>query len=256
MKTLSIQQPWATLIAAGIKDVENRTWRTSYRGKLLIHASGKKVPKSIYEQLPLEWANLIYNAAYMGNISNLNELPTGAIVGYVDLTDCVEKTDSIWDGGPDCIKFIMKNAFTFDEPIRDVKGKLNIFEFPIEEENLPSAHRVELKEPSVEGDEFVMPISRQNYDELMANKDSDFLLYTTDELEDLLLKENCESADMKQKFSTIRFMINDGSTIRHQMVDSESVNFITDDEKKQTRMNLYGEDMIDLAYEFVIGKKI
>lgn len=39
MKTISIKQPYATLICAGIKDVENRTWSTEYRGKLLIHAS-------------------------------------------------------------------------------------------------------------------------------------------------------------------------------------------------------------------------
>ena len=27
MKVLSIQQPWASLIVAGIKDIENRTWK-------------------------------------------------------------------------------------------------------------------------------------------------------------------------------------------------------------------------------------
>ncbi len=41
MKALSIIQPWASLIATGIKDVENRTWRTNYRGEFLIHASAK-----------------------------------------------------------------------------------------------------------------------------------------------------------------------------------------------------------------------
>lgn len=38
MKVLSIQNPWAVLVAAGIKDVENRGQRTNYRGRLLIHA--------------------------------------------------------------------------------------------------------------------------------------------------------------------------------------------------------------------------
>lgn len=41
MKALSIKQPWASLIAQGIKDIENRTWKTSYRGRIYIHASGK-----------------------------------------------------------------------------------------------------------------------------------------------------------------------------------------------------------------------
>ncbi len=42
MKTLSVKQPWSTLICTGIKDVENRTWRTEYRGPLLIHASAQE----------------------------------------------------------------------------------------------------------------------------------------------------------------------------------------------------------------------
>ncbi len=41
MKALSIRQPWAWLIANGYKDIENRSWRTNFRGEFLIHA-GKK----------------------------------------------------------------------------------------------------------------------------------------------------------------------------------------------------------------------
>ena len=40
MKTLSVKQPYASFICHGIKTVENRTWSTDYRGKILIHASG------------------------------------------------------------------------------------------------------------------------------------------------------------------------------------------------------------------------
>jgi len=41
MKALSIRQPWASLIMAGIKPVENRTWKTNFRGRIWIHA-GKR----------------------------------------------------------------------------------------------------------------------------------------------------------------------------------------------------------------------
>lgn len=41
MKALSIKQPWASLIAQGIKDIENRTWKTKFRGRIFIHASAK-----------------------------------------------------------------------------------------------------------------------------------------------------------------------------------------------------------------------
>ena len=35
MKAITIKQPWASLIVHGIKDIENRTWRTNYRGRVL-----------------------------------------------------------------------------------------------------------------------------------------------------------------------------------------------------------------------------
>lgn len=41
MKTLAIRQPWVSLIAEGDKTIEVRTWGTTYRGPLLLVASGK-----------------------------------------------------------------------------------------------------------------------------------------------------------------------------------------------------------------------
>jgi activating signal cointegrator 1 len=46
MKTLTIRQPWAELIAQGKKDIEVRTWKTNYRGKIAIHA-GKVIDTDI-----------------------------------------------------------------------------------------------------------------------------------------------------------------------------------------------------------------
>lgn len=42
-RALSVRQPWASLIAAGRKSIEIRTWRTDYRGPLAIHAAGARV---------------------------------------------------------------------------------------------------------------------------------------------------------------------------------------------------------------------
>src|ERR1700694_3122793 len=39
MKALSLWQPWASLIAMGLKEFETRHWATSYRGPLVIHAA-------------------------------------------------------------------------------------------------------------------------------------------------------------------------------------------------------------------------
>lgn len=44
MKTLSIQQPWASLLAEGVKPIELRGWSTSYRGQILIRASKSIMP--------------------------------------------------------------------------------------------------------------------------------------------------------------------------------------------------------------------
>lgn len=42
MKVITIKQPFATLIAAGIKEYEFRTWKTKHKGEILIH-TGKGV---------------------------------------------------------------------------------------------------------------------------------------------------------------------------------------------------------------------
>lgn len=44
MKAISIKEPWATLIKNGEKTIETRTWKTEYRGKLLLCCS--KYPKT------------------------------------------------------------------------------------------------------------------------------------------------------------------------------------------------------------------
>jgi|GEM_PF-4590028 len=38
VRCLSVRRPWANLIVAGYKLIENRTWTTGYRGRVVIHA--------------------------------------------------------------------------------------------------------------------------------------------------------------------------------------------------------------------------
>jgi hypothetical protein len=42
MKTITLFQPWATLISIGAKRIETRSFSTNYRGPLAIHASKEK----------------------------------------------------------------------------------------------------------------------------------------------------------------------------------------------------------------------
>lgn len=78
MKVITIKQPFATLIAEGLKEYEFRTWRTKYRGEILIHA-GKGVDKKAMKKFEK------YNLDY----------PSGCIIAKVNLTDCVYIDDKV-----------------------------------------------------------------------------------------------------------------------------------------------------------------
>lgn len=43
MKALTLHEPWATLVALGVKTIETRSWSTAYRGPLAIHAALRPV---------------------------------------------------------------------------------------------------------------------------------------------------------------------------------------------------------------------
>ena len=78
MKVITLKQPWATLIAEGIKKYEFRSWKTNYRGKILIHAS---VTIDKQDMKRFEHLNLTY--------------PIGKIVAEVELVDCLELDDKL-----------------------------------------------------------------------------------------------------------------------------------------------------------------
>jgi hypothetical protein len=110
MKALSVQQPYAYKIIFERKDIENRTWRTNFRGTVAIHASMKFHPDA--EDL---------------SDKQKKKLVRGAIIGVVDVVDCVEEHKSKWFGGP--IGFVLKNPRPLKEPI-PCKGKLNFWDVP------------------------------------------------------------------------------------------------------------------------------
>ena len=53
MKAITVWQPWATLLATGQKHNETRSWKTSYRGEILIHAA-KTDHSGILLHIPME----------------------------------------------------------------------------------------------------------------------------------------------------------------------------------------------------------
>lgn len=131
MKVLSVRNPWAWLILHG-KDVENRTWRTKYRGKLGIHASkvwekGFKNPSSFFT-LP-QWESMSEEYKRILIFASQSKIPCSAIIGEVDLVDVTFKKDSIWSVNGQ-YQWVFENPVFYGENfIPDVKGKLGIWEF-------------------------------------------------------------------------------------------------------------------------------
>lgn len=90
MKAITVYQPYATLAVhrgkAGIpaKTYETRSWATSYRGPLAIHAA-KRHPAIVLDTLPAYIAQAIRMEL---REMLLEDLPTGCIVGGGNLVAC------------------------------------------------------------------------------------------------------------------------------------------------------------------------
>lgn len=90
MKALTICEPWATLIADGHKRVENRTWRTTHRGPLAIHAG-----KSLARYTELARAPDAFRARYGVPLPARATLRPGAVLAIATLEDVVTLTDLV-----------------------------------------------------------------------------------------------------------------------------------------------------------------
>lgn len=133
MKALTILQPWASLIAAGAKKIETRSWATKYRGPIAIHA-GKALPQIGYDMLcdgPAE------------EILRNEIIEYGKVIAIAELVDCIEMTDK-WIANLPSLEFdfgfydagryawILENVRPI-EPI-PAKGKQRLWEWEGEQQ--------------------------------------------------------------------------------------------------------------------------
>jgi hypothetical protein len=174
MKTLSVRNPYALLLCAGIKDVENRGYSTKHRGPLLIHATGvgcswlnssdmprglkrrirqaadDDIDKSLWDKDVAAFDMIIRRCVSHYHLpDDMDEVkdpkqalvdalkkygppfPEGSIIGQVDLIDIVTDSKSEW-ALPYKKHWIIENPILFDTPIKNVKGRLNLWDFDIE----------------------------------------------------------------------------------------------------------------------------
>ena len=124
MKVLTIKQPWASLIVNGYKKYEFRSWKTNYRGKILIHAG-----MSIENDMALKVKK--YNLEYV----------KGAIIGEAEIVDCILvdeqfnnqliQIDKVVYGKNNHITtyaWKLENIKKYDNPIY-IKGKLGLWNY-------------------------------------------------------------------------------------------------------------------------------
>jgi hypothetical protein len=120
MKCLSIRQPWALLVCVGARTIENRSWNTSYRGEVAIHAGGYRDAVLHFEQ----------QDSWDGSLSEV--ISFGAIIGVAELFETVPFDQRAWDDpcaeGPFCLVF--RNSRFFRTPIPH-KGRVNLCELPV-----------------------------------------------------------------------------------------------------------------------------
>ena len=103
MKCITVQQPWASLIASGKKKTEFRTWRLNYRGPLAIHA-GQGIDREECERVGLD----------------ADSLPRGVLLCVVNMYGCVKLREGYgWK---------LRNVRKI-RPIK-MRGKLGLWKIP------------------------------------------------------------------------------------------------------------------------------
>lgn len=129
MKAITIWQPWAGLVASGIKKNETRSWLTNYRGTIAIHAAKQAVQIGWLRYLSEEAAEVIGRRLELPDIFNAVEtFPVGCILGTAELVDCIKITpefiaaldyDELMVGDYTLGRYawVLENAKMFPEPI-------------------------------------------------------------------------------------------------------------------------------------------
>lgn len=226
MKALSIKQPWASLIAHGVKDIENRTWKTHFRGKIYIHSSAKSAGK-MKELLTPEQYDFLLKSGWKSGTNK----PISAIIGEVEIVDCVINHESIWadktqfreeDDFMDesdernyyenvlpnikpIYNWVLANPVLYEKPILNVKGKLSFWE------------------PDIDIVECIGCNGKFNQEEMKQDEsEENFCSECWNELSPVMIQETkeCEARDklaqfgkvvtVKQSDNDFEFLITDG----------------------------------------------
>jgi ASCH domain len=143
MKALSLTQPWASMVATGVKLIENRTWaapRTMIGQRFAIHASARMGADELHTAKRL-FVDKAYGADIISPYPTMKDFPRSAIVGVATLlrvthaagpfteadldTMEISKDQQRWWFGP--YGFVLCDVRNF-APITNVHGALSFWE--------------------------------------------------------------------------------------------------------------------------------
>ena len=181
MKALTVKQPCASLIVERIKPIENRTWATKYRGRVLIHAGQDfSLFKNMWKLFSSEQSDVIckdeklamqFTSAFW-ELSSWRQqskfFPTSQIIGSVEIVDCVINHPSIWaektswknpghlniKNNKPIYNWVLANPIKFDKQI-PCKGKLSFLESGYDEIVCPNCGKIRLAQ--IKSDEKAFP---------------------------------------------------------------------------------------------------
>lgn len=135
MRALSVRQPWVWSIFHIGKDVENRDWSTRVRGRVAIHAS-KTMTRDDYEGCLATCHHISRIWPFPPDLAlpRRADLTFGALIGTVEIVDCVASSTSPWFFGE--FGFVLREPRLFQQPI-PWRGSLGFFNVP--DDALPQA---------------------------------------------------------------------------------------------------------------------
>jgi len=126
MRAISIKQPWAHAILHLGKDIENRDWPTKFRGTIAVHAS-KRI--DVIDAMQFEGMQKAGRITIPQTGLTFHDLPLGAILGTVEIIDCVKTSSSPWFYGE--YGFVLANPRPLVKSI-PFRGALGFWEVPKE----------------------------------------------------------------------------------------------------------------------------
>jgi hypothetical protein len=125
---------WALLFAG--KDVENRTWSTNQRGRVLVHASseGMSLREGQARRAELSFLSGLASSALP------TVFPRRVILGSVEIIDCVEDARSKW-AVPGKYHWVLRDPRSLHTPVEDIEGELEFWRWTFERAPSLSAGR-------------------------------------------------------------------------------------------------------------------